>query len=316
MIASLMLGSIYIPVSIILNSITNDNEIYKKVLFDIRLPRILNSIFAGASLSCSGLILQSLVKNKLAEPGLLGISAGAGLGAILVFLFPIGVTFFIITPISFIFAVLTTTIIFYLGKKFSRNNNSFINTNKLILAGIAISALLNALNGYLLLTAGNNVQQILFWLSGGFSGRGWNEFYISFVFSITGIIATVLISSDLNLLSLGDEMSSSLGINLKRTQILSIIISSLLAASAVSVAGIITFVGLVIPNIANLLIGNDYRYTVPCSIILGALFLLVSDTIARLIISPSEVPVSIITSLLGGPVFIYLIFKMDRQRIN
>ncbi len=309
---SLSLGSVPISINEILNIFSSSNEANKRILLEIRLPRILNSIIVGSALSCSGIILQSMLRNDLAEPGLLGISAGAGLGAILLFILPLSLPFIVIMPVSFIFAVITTTLIFYFAKGFGRSNLNYISTNKIILTGIAVSALISSVNGFLLLISGSSMTQILYWLNGGLSGRGWNEFSIGVFFVIAGLAGSIFISKDLNVLNLGEELAISLGLNLQRTQQISIIISSLLAASAVSIAGIISFVGLIIPNLSRLLIGNDYRYAVPCSVILGALFLLVSDTIARLIISPAELPVGIVTSFIGAPVFIWLIMRRRR----
>jgi iron complex transport system permease protein len=306
---SLSLGSIPVSFSEITNIFSPGNEVTKKILLDIRLPRVLNSMLVGSSLSCSGIVLQSMLRNNLAEPGLLGISAGAGLGAILLFILPVSIPFMFITPVAFLFAVTTTVIIFYFAKGLGNNYSNFISTNKIILTGIAISALISSVNGFLLLISGSSVTQILYWLNGGLSGRGWNEFSIGVFFVILGIAGAVFISKDLNVLNLGEELSISLGLNIKRVQKSSIIISSLLAASAVSIAGIISFVGLIIPNVSKLLIGNDYRYAIPCTIILGAIFLLISDTIARLVIAPAEIPVGVVTSFIGAPVFIWLILR-------
>ncbi|MEO8210248.1 MAG: iron ABC transporter permease [bacterium] len=308
-IVSLSLGSVSIPLNDIVNIFSSRNEINRKILLDIRLPRVLNSMLVGSSLSCSGIVLQSMLRNNLAEPGLLGISAGAGLGAILLFILPVSIPFLFITPVAFLFSVTTTVIIFFVAKGMGNNYSNFISTNKIILTGIAISALISSVNGFLLLISGSSMTQILYWLNGGLSGRGWNEFSTGVFFVVLGIAGSVFISKDLNVLNLGEELSISLGLNIKKIQRISIIISSLLAASAVSIAGIISFVGLIIPNVSKLLIGNDYRYAIPCTVILGALFLLISDTIARLIIAPAEIPVGIVTSFIGAPVFIWLILR-------
>lgn len=306
---SLSVGSVNITFGEMMNIFSIENETKFRIISDIRLPRILNAMIVGASLSCSGIILQSMLRNNLAEPGLLGISAGAGLGAILIFILPVSVPLMFITPVSFVFAVTTTVLIFYFARGSGNKNFNFISTNKIILTGIAISALISSVNGFLLLISGSSVNQILYWLNGGFSGRGWNEFSVGIFFVIAGIISSVFISKDLNVLNLGEELSVSLGLNLRKIQKVSIIISSLLAASAVSIAGIISFVGLIVPNLSKLLIGEDHRYAIPCSVILGAVFLLVSDTIARTVISPAEIPVGIITSFIGAPVFIWLILR-------
>ncbi len=308
-----MIGSVSVPVSEIFNIFNSENETYKKIILDIRLPRVLNAICIGAALACSGSILQSLLKNNLAEPGLLGISAGAGLGAILVFILPLSYTFFLLTPVSFIFALLATLLIFAISNGFNNKYTNFINSNKIILAGIAINALLSSVNGFLMIVAGESITQILFWLNGGLSGRGWNEFLYSSPFIFIGVILSFLLSKNLNIMSLGNEMATSLGLNLKFMQRVSILLSSILAAAAVSIAGIISFVGLIVPNIGRMLTGEDYRFAIPCSVILGAIFLVISDLIARTVISPSEIPVGIITSFIGAPVFIWLIIKRQKS---
>ncbi len=306
---ALSLGSVSISIGEIFNLFSSDKGIDKKILLDIRLPRILNAMLVGAALSCSGIVLQSILRNNLAEPGLLGISAGAGLGAILVFILPVSLPFFLITPVSFLFALATTIIIFYFAKGFGNRYSNLISTNKIILAGIAISALISSVNGFLLLISGSSITQILYWLNGGLSGRGWNEFSMGIIFIVAGIAGSVFISKDLNILNAGEELAVSLGLNIRRVQTSSIIIASLLAASAVSIAGIISFVGLIIPNLSKLLIGNDNRFAIPCTIIAGAAFLLISDTIARMVIAPAEIPVGIVTSFIGAPVFVWLILR-------
>jgi iron complex transport system permease protein len=314
-IISLLSGSSFISPDVLFNLNSPAYEISRKILFDIRLPRILNAIAVGASLSCAGMILQSLLRNNLAEPGLLGISAGAGFGAIILFILPYPFAIAFLTPISFIFAVTTTIIIFNIAKGLNNKYTNFLSSNKIILAGIAINALLSSLNGFFLLVSGKNLTQIIYWLSGGLSGRGWNDFYYTIIFVLIGLIISILLSKELNVLNLGDELSISLGLNIKTVQKIAIAVSSLLAASAVSIAGIISFVGLVVPNISKLLIGNDSRYNIPCTILLGALFLLISDTLARTVISPAEIPVGIVTSFIGAPIFIWLILKKGNNNL-
>ena len=310
---SISIGSVSVSLKEILNLFSPENEALKKIIIDIRLPRLLNAMLVGAALSCSGIVLQSLLNNNLAEPGLLGISSGAGLGAILIFILPVSLPFIFITPVSFVFALASTLLIIFIARGIGGGHTDHISSNKIILTGIAISAFISSVNGLLMLISGSSVIQILYWLNGGFSGRGWNEFSVSVFFILSGLFISVLISKDLNVLSLGEEFSSSLGLNLKRMQRVAIFAASLLAASAVSVAGIISFVGLVIPNLSRLLIGNDHRYSVLCSILLGAIFMLLSDTIARIVIAPSELPVGIITSFIGAPVFVWLILKKKRS---
>ncbi|HPS64616.1 MAG TPA: iron ABC transporter permease [Ignavibacteria bacterium] len=311
MILYLSAGSVAISVRDILSS--PENEMSGKILFDIRLPRLINVLIVGSALAVSGLLLQALIRNYLAEPGLMGISAGAGLGAILMFLLPVSVPFYLITPVSFLFAIGASMIIYFTAKGLNYKYTNFINSNKIILAGIAISAFLSSLNGFLLILSGKNVTQIIYWLNGGFGGKAWNEVYMSLPVVIAGIVIALTMSKSLNILALGEEMAASMGLRVKMFQIACVGVSALLAASAVSVAGIISFAGLVVPNMARILLGSDYRYTVPASVMLGALLLTISDLIARVIILPAELPTGIITAFIGAPFFIYLILKKNSE---
>lgn len=309
MLLYLSLGSVSISLWNIFYG--TENDISKKILFDIRLPRLINVILVGSALSVSGLLLQALIRNYLAEPGLLGISAGAGLGAILMFLLPTTVPFYFITPVSFLFALATSAVIYLVAKGLNYKYTNFINSNKIILAGIAISAFLSSLNGFLLILSGRNVTQIIYWLNGGFGGKAWNEVYMSLPIVIVGILFAMAMSKSLNVLSLGEELAATMGLRVKSFQALCVGISALLAASAVSIAGIISFVGLIVPNMSRMLIGSDYRYSIPASILIGALLLTVSDLFARMIILPAELPTGIITAFIGAPFFIYLILKKN-----
>lgn len=312
-IVSISLGNINISLLEIIGIFNTNDEVAKKVILDIRLPRVLNSAVIGFALSASGIVLQSLLRNNLAEPGLLGISAGAGFGAIMVFVLGISVSFWLVTPFAFATAMLTTLLIFFIARGMNSKYSNFISSNKIILAGLAVNAFLGSINGFLLLQSGENVKQILYWLNGSLSGRGWEEFNIVVLPIFIALIIAALMSKELNVMNLGEEFALSLGVNLKRMQGISIAIASILAACAVAVAGIITFVGLIVPNIAKLIIGSDYRYTIPCSILLGGIFMVISDTLARLVIAPAEIPVGVVTSFIGAPVFIWLIYKRNKQ---
>lgn len=311
MILYMSVGSVNFSIKEIFTS--TDNDAYRKILYDIRLPRMINVLLVGAALAVSGLLLQTLIRNYLAEPGLLGISAGAGLGVILMFLMPFTVPFYLITPVSFLFAIGASLLIYLIAKGLNYKYTNFINSNKIILAGIAISAFLSSLNGFLLILSGRNVTQIIYWLNGGFGGKAWNEVFMSLPVVFAGILIAMTMSKSLNVLALGEEMAASLGLRVKLFQMVCVAVSALLAASAVSVAGIISFAGLVVPNMARILIGSDYRYTTPASLMLGSLLLIISDLIARIIVLPAELPTGIITAFIGAPFFIYLILKKNPE---
>ncbi len=315
-VAALLTGTVKVGMSEVISALSGNGGVNSDILIYIRLPRIANAIVVGACLSCAGIMLQAALRNNLAEPGLLGISAGAGLGAIIVFLIPTYFSFSLLMPVSFVFAVMSTALIFVIASGLKGIYRSYISSNTIILTGIALSALISALNGFLMLASGSSITQIVYWLNGGLSGRGWEELVPVIPFASIGILLTVVLSKDLNIMNFGEEMSSSLGLDMKKFQRLSIFASSLLAASAVSIAGIVSFAGLIVPNLTRLVIGNDYRYSVPCSVIMGSSFILISDTIARTIAAPAEIPLGIVTSFIGAPVFIWLLIKGNRQSLK
>ena len=164
-----------------------------------------------------------------------------------------------------------------------------------------------------MILSGRNVTQIIYWLNGGFGGKAWNEVFMSLPVVFAGILIAMTMSKSLNVLALGEEMAASLGLKVKLFQMACVAVSAMLAASAVSVAGIISFAGLVVPNMARILIGSDYRYTIPASLMLGSLLLIISDLIARIIVLPAELPTGIITAFIGAPFFIYLILKKNPE---
>jgi len=309
MIMSLCIGNINISIIEIINVFSNENNTFRKIILDIRLPRLLNAFLVGISLSVSGLILQTFLRNNLAETGILGISAGAGLGAIIVFILTTSISISFLNLISFTFAFSTTLLIFFIAKGLNRKYETYFSVNKIILSGIAINALLSAVNALLLIVAGNDLTQIIYWMNGGLNGRGWEEFKNVIVFVIIGLTISLLILKNLKIINIGDEIASSLGINLKVTQILAVIACSLLASSAVAVAGIISFIGLIIPNIIRLILGSDLKFNFAGAVLLGPVFMIISDLIARTVISPSELPVGIVTAFIGAPVFVWLILK-------
>jgi iron complex transport system permease protein len=200
-------------------------------------------------------------------------------------------------------------LIFFIAKGLNRKYETYFSVNKIILSGIAINALLSAVNALLLIVAGNDLTQIIYWMNGGLNGRGWEEFKNVIVFVIIGLTISLLILKNLKIINIGDEIASSLGINLKVTQILAVIACSLLASSAVAVAGIISFIGLIIPNIIRLILGSDLKFNFAGAVLLGPVFMIISDLIARTVISPSELPVGIVTAFIGAPVFVWLILK-------
>lgn len=284
-------------------------EIQRDIVFSIRLPRIVTAILVGMALSNAGLLMQGIFQNPLVSPYTLGVSNGASFGASLAIVF--GATFaflnlgeFLLPIFAFAFAVLTMMMVYGIAKV--ANNSS----STLILAGVAIGYLFSALVSLIKYVSDmKDLPELVFWMMGSLSGVPTVGLVIMVFSIIISITLMMWFAWDLNIMSAGEETAVSLGVNYKKVRMMSFGISTLLTAVAVSFTGVIGFVGLVAPHITKMLIGNDYRYSVPAASLVGALLLLIADTIGRNIISPTILPVGIVTSMIGVPFFLYLIVR-------
>lgn len=270
------------------------------VIWNIRFPRNLVAALVGANLAVAGAILQAVMKNPLADPQIVGVSSGAGLvGVTILILFP-GYEYLV--PIAaFVGAMGAALMVYALAWK------NGIRPTRIILAGVAVAAFLGSGISALLVFYGDRVQGALLWMVGGLSARSWPQAAVLFPYTVVGLALAFLGSRRLTILSLGDETAKGLGLPVEKTRFSMTAVAALLAASAVSVAGLIGFVGLVIPHIARLLIGTDYKYLLPGSAFLGAAVLVISDTVGRVLFSPVEIPVGIIMAFFGAPFFLYLL---------
>ena len=283
-------------------------ELNQTIIWDLRLPRLIASLLVGSSLGMSGALLQGMLKNGLASPYLLGISAGSGL--VIVTFITFGFSQIFIPIASWSGAMLTTLLVFILAKSANK-----ISIERLILGGVAISSLFGAIQATLLLQSEDGrIQAALTWLIGSLNARGWNEIRITWIPILVALLISFLLARQLNLLSLGDELSMSLGNSLFRSRCIIGAVATLLAASAVSIGGLIGFIGLIVPHFSRLLIGNDYKYVLPFSALIGGLTLSTADLIARS--GPIEVPVGIVTSLLGAPIFIIILYRRSSKKIG
>lgn len=281
-----------------------------QVVRNIRLPRTLTGLFVGMNLAVSGILLQGIIRNPMASPNIIGVNAGAGLAAVVVMaLFPGHIGF--IPPASFIGALVAALLINALAN--SKNGGS---TVYIVLAGIAVSNLLNAGTSALMMIHSDILEVSYSWLLGSLSGRSWSAFASIWPYSLIGIACALFLSPKINLFSLGDEVASGVGLPVRLYRFLALLLAAVLAGSAVSVAGTIGFVGLIAPHAARLFVGNDHRYALPLSAILGAILLILSDTLARTLFSPVELSVGIITSLLGAPFFLLLLLRKRRAVIR
>lgn len=284
---------------------------HQTIILNIRIPRVLIGVIVGAALAGVGAVFQGMFKNPMADPYVIGISSGAALGAGIVIIFGLSWTAFRISAISigaFIGAVLTTFIVYWI----SRVKNK-VPVTILLLSGIAVGQFLTAILSFLMVLHTKDMTKIIYWTLGSFSGKGWEHLVSIFIPMILSMIALIFFSRDLNIMLLGEEPAQNLGVDVEKIKIIILIICSFIISIAVSVSGIIGFVGLIIPHIVRLVVGPDHRMLIPTSMLVGGIFMIFADTLARTIISPTEIPVGIITALFGGPFFIYLLKKSKRN---
>ena len=277
------------------------------IISNIRLPRILLSFLVGYALSVVGASFQGLLKNPMADPFIIGTSSGAALGAAIAILLKLNTTFLGVGYISiFAFggALLATFIVYNLAKVKSK-----VPVTTLLLAGVATGQFFTAIMSFIMVIASNEVTSIVFWTMGSFSSRGWNHVKIAFLPILFGSMVLYIFAKDLNLLLLGEDTAETMGVEVEKTKKIILVISAFVTAFAVSVSGIIGFVGLIIPHITRMIFSPDHRILIPASGLMGGIFLIIVDTFARTVIAPTEVPVGIITALAGGPFFIYLLRK-------
>lgn len=287
------------------------------ILYDIRLPRLLMGMLVGAALAVSGVIMQGFFRNPLADPGLVGVSSGAALGAVVMIVLG-GTTLAPVSDLLGVFALpvaafltgLGTTLFLY--KVSTRNGQTSI--AGMLLSGIAIGTIANAIIGVMIFIANDNqLRDLNFWTLGSLAGANWIK-----VVSIAPLIALTLaismfLSRGLNALTLGESAAHHLGINVQAFKLISIVTVAAGVGASVAVSGGIGFVGIVIPHLLRLMIGPDHRYLLPASALLGAAFLLFADAVSRVLVAPAELPIGIITATVGGPFFLFILLRRRSQ---
>ena len=279
---------------------TERGDLARLIIWEIRMPRIILAVLVGSALSISGNIFQSCFRNPLVEPYILGVSSGAAFGASMAIVFP--AMFFSIPLSAFLFAGLTVLLTLSLGVVRGQ-----IQTLSLILAGVVIGSFFSSLVSILkYLSNDAALREIVFWLLGGFYHSGWNEIYLlaPIIIPVSGLVW--LLGWKLNMISIGDEEAKSLGVDPKKNKIILILCATVLTSLSVAYVGIIAWVGLMVPHAARMIIGPDNRYVIPLSALIGTLFLLFCDTLARNM-ATGEIPIGILTSILGAPYLIYLL---------
>lgn len=283
------------------------------IVMDVRLPRVVAAAMVGAGLALAGAIFQGLLRNPLADPYVIGTAAGAALGATLAILASAGVAAWGFIPIplaAFLGALLAVSIVYRVSLIGSRT--SIIT---LLLAGFAVSSVLTAGMAFLWLLNDVTLKRTIYWTMGGFSGSGWKELAVVVPLLLGAGLASRFFTTDLNALLLGEEVAAHLGVEVERRKLLLLALGSLLTAAAVSISGLIGFVGLIVPHIARLLFGPEHRTLLPASALVGAIFLILADLFSRTLLAPQEIPVGIITAVFGAPFFLWLLRRHKREYI-
>lgn len=273
-----------------------------RVVSLIRAPRVVCGALAGVNLALAGCILQGILRNPLADPGIIGVTAGAGLFAIVVMIIMPELTS-LVPLAAFAGAVLSVGIVFALS--WDRG----IQPMRMILAGVAVAAFFGGAQTALMVFYSDRIQGTINWMAGGFQGASWQHVGMILPYTLVGVAAVIFVSRWLNALQLGEETARSIGVRVERVRLYLLVLAALLAASAVSVAGMLGFVGLVVPHMVRLVTGSDFDYLLPCSAIWGAAFIAITDSVARMAFAPIEVPVGVFMSFLGAPFFLYLLRK-------
>lgn len=314
-------GTVTVPVPVILKVICSEifhisypevDPMYTSVIWDIRLPRVILAGFVGASLAIAGAAFQGLLRNPLADPYTLGVSSGASVGAVLTIFFNISFPFtgsYTLPFLSIVFALITIVTVLF----FARSVDRLMRVETIILTGVIFSSFLSAFISLMVALTDNELHQIIGWLLGSVSMRGWNYVKIIFPFFLAGSVLLLMNTHELNAMTFGEERARHLGVDVKKRKIVILSAGSILTGAAVAVSGTIGFVGLVVPHFIRLIWGPDHRHLLPLSVLAGSGFLILADLVSRTIISPAELPIGVITSLIGAPVFAVILMRTRRK---
>ena len=286
---------------------SNAGDVQTIIVRDIRLPRLLLAVLVGAALAQSGAVMQGFFQNPMADPYIIGVSSGAALGATLALYFSVNFWFFGISGVSlcaFVGALSVTFMVYLIAMR-----EGGLPVTMVLLTGVAIGSLAAAITSFLMISSREDLHRILFWVLGSLSSRRWEHVQMVWPQILAGVLLLQFFARDLNLILQGEENAQHLGVDVERVKRILLVLASLLAAAAVAVSGIIGFVGLIVPHVMRLLVGPDHRKLFPASILGGAILMVGADVLARTLIAPAEIPIGIITSILGCPFFLYLLSR-------
>lgn len=305
-VVAISVGSVSMSLDQIIDSIFNGTGGSGGIIRDIRIPRVIMGVLVGANLAVAGVLLQGVMGNPLADPGITGISSGASVVVMLVMLYFPGASASI--PFyGFIGSMLACIVIYLLAW------NNGISAIRIILAGVAVNAILGGVSSMISILNSQNLTGVLSWLNGNLGKKSWSEVRMLAIYTVIGLALTFPLSKSCNLLALGDKNAKSLGYNPNVLRILISVVAVFLAGISTAYVGVIGFIGLVVPHISRMIMGTDHKVLIPFSALLGSTLLLLADTLGRTITAPYEIPVGIVTTIIGGPFFLYLLRK-DQKR--
>lgn len=302
MVAGVALGSVRVPLRDIWAALLGDHAgANRYIVWNLRLPRVLLAALVGMNLAIAGAILQSVTRNPLADPHLLGLSAGGALAVVLALHLTPALAISHLPPLAFGGSLFGAAIVYVLAWR------GGVSPSRLILAGVAVGSLFGAVTTGLLLSSNLTIQAVMSWLAGGLYARSWPHVRILAPYWAAGSLVALLMARQLDVLALGDEPAAVLGVRVQRQRALLTGLAALLTGSAVAVAGLIGFVGLVAPHLARMVVGSGHRYTLPLAALIGGILLVGADILARTVAAPRELPVGVVTAAIGAPPFVYLL---------
>ena len=299
---SIRIGSVSVSMTDIAAAFKNGGGGTAGIIRDIRIPRMIMAVLVGANLAVSGVLLQSVMQNPMADPGITGISSGASVAAMILMLYVPGMTT-ALPVFGFLGGVMACALIYSLAWK------QGLSAVRIILAGVAVNSMLGGVTSLISLLNSEELSGVLSWLNGELGKKSWTQVQAMLIYSVIGLLAAFLLPRCCDTLALGDKNTRSLGYNPNLLRLLISGVAVFLAGISTAYVGVIGFIGLVVPHISRMLMGSEHRYLIPYSALMGATLLLAADTIGRTVISPYEIPVGVITTVCGGPFFLYLLRK-------
>ncbi len=285
----------------------------ESIIWQIRFPRVIAAAVVGAGLAGAGVVFQGLLRNSMADPYLLGTSGGAALAATIAFAIPLSLgvaTFGLVPMAAFCGALCAVLIVYRLARV-----GTYTPITTLLLAGFAVSSLLAAIMSAMMLLSHGTLERVVLWMLGGVTTSGWSMLLVVAPLIAFGNLLAFILSNDLNAFLLGEEQAAALGVNVERKKLLLIGTGALLTGAAVALSGLVGFVGLIVPHITRIVLGPNHRLLLPASLLCGAIFLVIADLIARTIIAPQELPLGVVTAIVGAPFFIVLLRRAKKQYV-